>query len=122
MFAAKKLGLVPAEAVMEMGKVYKQWGLTYRMCRLAMEKYMVAAKKGTSRIGPKEFACAIGLDATYSADAKLLEVFDDFDQDKDGSLSFREFVAGLVPWANQQLEGEERINSAVEDIQKVILP
>lgn len=122
MFAAKKLGLVPAEAVMEMGKVYKQWGLTYRMCRLALEKYMVAAKKGTSRIGPKEFACAIGLDATYSADAKLLEIFDDFDQDKDGLLSFREFLAGLVPWANQQLEGEERISSAVEDIQKEILP
>lgn len=122
MFAAKKMGLAPAEAVIEMGRVYKQWGLTYRMCRLAMEKYMVAAKKGASRIGPEEFACAIGLDTTYGTNRKLIDIFDDFDQDKDGLLSFREFIAGLVSWMKPKLEGEEKIVSALAELRKEILP
>lgn len=122
MFAAKKIGLLPSEAVIETGKVRREWGFDYKMCRFAMERYMMAASKGTCRIGPKEFACAIGLDATYSSDRNLQEIFDAFDQDEDGLLSYREFLAGLASWTNDKFKREERVNYALEALRSEVLP
>jgi len=105
MFRARKYGLPPEAALMEMDRATQVFGAGTTDCKECLEHFANGIKaehggsvpKGCGAASSVGLATALGLEgADVSTSDSLMETFD---QDKSGTVSFREFVAGLAPLA-----------------------
>lgn len=99
LFSARKLKVPMGECAIEMEKVTREWGVSYSDARDALERFAAGAGPRTKTLDADALVRALGLSAEEATDAFKAKLLSTFDQGSKGSVTFREFVAGLAPLA-----------------------
>lgn len=101
LFAARKLRLPPATALLEADKAARLWSVSYADCREVLERFAAAGGPGATQLDAPGLLSALALrmdGAGAALGARLLATLRQGEAAEEG-VTYRELVAGLAPLA-----------------------
>ena len=101
LFAARKLRLPAAIALLEMDKAARLWGVGFADCREVLERFAAGGGPGATSLSPSQLVEALRLGGAGLSGGEVGAVWETFRQPGGAQegVSFRELVAGLAPLA-----------------------